>query len=181
MEHLCVAEWTQPEGLAVDALYAETYRDLRRLAHVRLRASRRDTLLDTTVLVHESYLRLAAAGQLQLKDRAHFLRYAGRAMRSVIVDLVRKRQAACRGGSAAHVTLNTAIADSTMACDREILRVHQALRDLSKVDPRMVQIVEMRYFAGMTEDEIAETLGIADRTVRREWEKARLWLSDALS
>ena len=165
---------------AVDLHFAETYRELRKLARLRLRAGRRDTLIDTTALVHESYLRLAAGGHPELKDRAHFLSYAGRAMRSVIVDLVRRRQAARHGGAALRVTFDPQIAGAMAGAD-EILRVHEALLDLAKLDPRMVQIVEMRYFAGMTETEVAGALSVAERTVRREWEKARLWLSQALS
>jgi len=182
MQDTQVAEWPPSEGPAVDRLFAESYRDLRRLAHLRLRPGYRGTLLGTTVLVHESYLRLAAAGRLDLKDRAHFLCYAGRAMRSVIVDLVRKRQAACHGGGAVCIALDTAVAASAAAGEgREVLQVHQALRDMDKVDSRLARIVEMKYFAGMTDAEVAEALSIGERTVRREWEKARLWLSQELS
>lgn len=165
----------------VDTHYELAYRELRSIARLRLRGGRRDTLIDTTALVHESYLRLAETGHLDLRDRVHFLGYAGQAMRSVIVDLVRRRQA-CRHGSAApRVEIDPEIVCGTPPAEKEILRVHDALQDLAKVDPRMVRIVEMRYFAGMTEAEIAEALSITDRTVRREWEKARLWLAQALA
>lgn len=176
-----VAEWSQTEGLAVDRLFAESYRDLRKLAHSRLGPGCRGALLGTTALVHESYLRLAAAGRLDLKDRAHLLFYAGRAMRSVIVDLARKRQAARHGGGAVCITLDPEVSTPAAGGDREILRVHLALRDMERADPRLARIVEMKYFAGMTDAEIAEALSVGERTVRREWEKARLWLSQALS
>jgi len=165
---------------ANESLFAASYSDLRRLAHSRLRVSGPNTLLDTTSLVHESYLRLASAGMLQLKDRVHLLSYAGRAMRSVVVDLVRRRRAA-RNDGGARVTLNSEAGVGAGSGDEEILRVHQALDELQQYDERMVQVVEMRYFAGMTEAEIADALGVTERTIRRDWEKARLWLAQALS
>ena len=137
-------------------------------------------MLDTTSLVHESYLRLAKAGQVAVEDRAHFLRYASCAMRSVIVDLVRQRQAGRRGGDADHVTLTTRAGAGETAGARQILRVHDAIGELARHDARMAQVVEMRYFGGLTEQEIADALDVTDRTVRRDWEKARLWLAEAL-
>ena len=169
----------QPDG--VDALFASAYQDLRKLARMRLRGGGRNTVLDTTSLVHESYLRLARTGQLRVEDRTHFLRYASRAMRSVIVDLVRQRQAERRGGAAEHVTLTTRAGAGGQAGERQILRVHEAVGELARHDPRMAQVVEMRYFGGLTEAEIAEALDVTDRTVRRDWEKARLWLAEALN
>ncbi len=172
----CVGEGQAP---AVDALFQATYRELRALARARLRTGGRDTLLDTTSLVHESYLRLAAAGGLRLEDRVHFIRYASRAMRSIIVDFVRRRRAERRGGEGERVTLTTRIA-GVDAGEQQILNVHEAIDGLAKLAPRMAQVVEMRYFGGLTESEVAEALGVTGRTVRRDWEKARLWLSDAL-
>lgn len=168
----------QPDG--VDALFAAAYQDLRKLARVRLRGGGLNTVLDTTSLVHESYLRLAQAGQLRVEDRTHFLRYASCAMRSVIVDLVRQRQSERRGGAAEHLTLTTGAGAGGQAGERQILRVHEAVGELARHDARMAQVVEMRYFGGLTEAEIAEALDVTDRTVRREWEKARLWLAEAL-
>ena len=169
------------DGAARDELFAETYRELRSLARSRLRGGPRDALLDTTSLVHESYLRLIACERLEVRDRVHFLNYAGSAMRSVIVDCVRKWRAARHGGESFRTTLSSQVGESLQANEDEILRVHEALEDLAKFDARMVQVVEMRYFAGMSETEIADALSISDRTVRREWEKARLWLAQALS
>jgi RNA polymerase sigma factor (TIGR02999 family) len=164
---------------AADRLFAAMYPDLRRLARARLRAGGRNTLLDTSALVHESYLRFAGAGQLQLRDRAHFMRWASRVMRSVIVDFVRRRQAERRGGGKLVVTLTTGIGDVASGAS-EILRVHEALEQMASRDPRMANIVEMRYFGGMTESEIAEAVGVTERTVRRDWEKARLFLREEL-
>jgi RNA polymerase sigma factor (TIGR02999 family) len=165
---------------ALNQVFDTAYADLRNLARMRLTHANRGAHLDTTALVHESYLRFANAGRLSISDRGHFLRYAGHVMRSVIVDFIREGLAARRGGDAVHVTLNTGIGDTAAAGETEILNVHEALEELSKHDPRMVQVVELRYFAGMTESEIADALGVTDRTVRRDWEKARMLLAESL-
>ena len=165
---------------AMRSVFDATYQELRAMARARLRRGSRNTLLDTTSLVHEAYLRFTEANRLQIEDRQHFLRYASHAMRSVIVDFVRARVALRRGGDAVHVTLNTELGDGLSDGEAEILNVHEALEELAQHDPRLVQVVEMRYFAGMTEVEIAEALGIHYRTVRRDWQKARLLLADAL-
>ena len=166
--------------LDVDTLFDATYRELRGLARSRLRSGGRDTLLDTTALVHETYLKLSATSAVQFPDRPRFLVYAGRVMRSIIIDFVRQRRAERRGGDAAHVTFSTQLADGSVAGEDEILRVHEALQELVKIDQRMARVVELRYFGGLTELEIAEALGVTDRTVRRDWEQARLFLADAL-
>lgn len=166
---------------AADAVFAATYAQLRGLARARLRASRAREFLDTGALVHETYLRFAASGQLRVDDRVHFLRWSGRVMRSVIVDMVRRRQAERRGGDAAHLTLTTGVADVASGGEQEILRVHEALDELALAGPRLVDVVELRYFAGLTEPEVAEALGVTERTVRRDWTKARLLLREALA
>jgi RNA polymerase sigma factor (TIGR02999 family) len=173
-----------PADPALDAFFAAAYQDLRRLARSRLRGGGRNTVLDTTALVHESYLRLSRAqgsGSAAFPDRVRFLVYAGKAMRSIIIDLVRERQTDRRGNDAPHVTL-TGVADALPmpGGEEHILRVHEALEQMAAVDPRMAQVVEMKYFGGLTEMEIGEALGITDRTVRRDWEQARLFLADAL-
>lgn len=165
---------------AGDRAYALLYADLRRLAHSRLRRSAELTLLDTTALVHESYLRLNGPADPRFADRNHFLAYAARVMRSVVVDLVRARLAECRGGGAEHVSLNTTMVGHSAAPSDEVLRVHEALEELAAVDPRLASVVEMRYFAGLTEAEIAQALGVTERTVQRDWHKARLFLALAL-
>jgi len=165
---------------ALRIVFDATYAELRVLARARLSKGSRNTLLDTTSLVHEAFLRFADAGRLHIGDRQHFLRYASHVMRSVIVDFVREKLAQRRGGDAVHVTLNSEISDAKDAGESEILKVHEALEELAQHDARLVQVVEMRYFAGMTETEIAAALGINDRTVRRDWQKARLLLADAL-
>jgi RNA polymerase sigma factor (TIGR02999 family) len=167
-----------PDG--VNTLYDAAYQDLRKLAHARLRDGGRNTLLDTTMLVHESYMRLSRNSELAFPDRARFLVYAGQAMRSIIVDLVRQRLSERRGGGAVHVTLSTQAPDAKAAGEDDILRVNEALNQLAQVDERMANVVQMRYFAGLTEAEMAEALGVTDRTIRRDWEQARLFLAEAL-
>jgi RNA polymerase sigma factor (TIGR02999 family) len=166
----------------IDGFYSSLYGDLRRLAHQRLLRNETITLLNTTALVHESYLKFLTAGRLSVSDRAQFLAYAASVMRSVIVDFVRKRHADRRGGDRARVTIDTEIRESlsSRSPEDEIMGVNQALDELAKVDGRLVKVVEMRYFAGLETEEIAASLGVTERTVRRDWEKARLLLSVAL-
>ena len=161
---------------AADDLFAIVYDDLRRLARARLRAGGRNALLDTSALVHESYLRFAAAARLELRDRAHFMRWAGRVMRSVIVDFARRQLAGRRGGGQTPLTLTTGLGASAPGPEPELLRVHDALDHMATKE-----VVQLRYFGGLTEPEIAEAMALSERTVRREWEKARLFLHDALS
>ena len=162
---------------AESQLFSLLYADLRQLARQRLRRSTPCTLLDTTALVHEAYLRLHHAGYIQVADRAHFLAYAARAMRSIVVDFVRKRGTARRVDGDVSDLVDPA---SLPSGESEILRVDQALRELAQVSDRLVRVVEMRYFAGMKEIEIAEALSVTERTVRRDWEKARMMLASTL-
>ena len=170
----------QGDAQAAGQAFTLLYDDLRRLARSRLRQHRTMTLLDTTSLVHESYLRLVGQESLAVEDRHHFFAYAARVMRSVIVDFARARLAERRGGAAEHVVLDTELAQKIAAPETDVLQVHEALEVLAQAEPRLAQIVEMRYFGGMTEVEIAEAFGLSERTVRRDWEKARLLLMAAL-
>jgi RNA polymerase sigma factor (TIGR02999 family) len=163
-----------------EELFSVLYRELRQLAHSRLLKSGRVTLLDTTSLVHETFLRVAGASRLEMPDRSQFLAYAGRVMRSIVVDFVRRQMAERRGGDQGRVTLDTDSAAQLPSPEDEIIRVNDALEELAKVDPRLVNVVEMRYFAGLSDDDIAAAIGVNARTVRRDWQKARLLLSLAL-
>ena len=167
------------ESDATEQLFAVLYNDLRRLAHARLQRNEPITLLETTALVHETYLRVLNAGQIEVSERPRFLAYAAQVMRSVIVDFVRKRHAERRGGDHQHVSLDAATG-SVGSAEEEVMRVSEALDELASVDKRLVKIVEMRYFGGFTEEDIALALGVNERTVRRDWQKARLLLSLAL-
>ncbi len=162
---------------AIDALFELLYSDLHRMAHARLAENSPNTLLDTTSLAHEAYLRLHNAGRIDLDSRGRFMAYVSQVLRAIIVDFARARTAARRGGLQQHVTLNTEVAEQVADGDDEIERINDALIELDKTDPRLRQVVEMRYFGGLTEQEVAEALGITDRTVRRDWERARLLLS----
>ena len=164
---------------AADQVVARLYADLRRLARQRL-AQSGDLTLNPTALVHESWLRLQRAGELDFPDRKHFLAYAAQVMRTIVIDQVRARQAERRGGGVDELTFNTAIAELPPQHDEEVLRVHEALDELAAMDPRLAQVVEMRYFGGLLEVEIAEALGVTERTVQRDWQKARLFLSMAM-
>ena len=161
---------------ARDAVFSEAYQALRRLAHARLHDGGRNTLLDTTALVQESYLRFVQIGELKIEDRRAFFGYASQVMRSVIVDSARARMAERRGGDAQKLTLYTGIEDDLAQDEEAILRVHEALQALKKADARAAQMVEMRYFGGFSDKGIAETLGITERTVQRDWEKAKVLL-----
>ena len=165
---------------AADRVFALLYADLLRLASSRLRRSSELTLLDTTALVHESYVRLRAVDQAVFPDRDHYMAYAARVMRAVVIDVVRARQALRRGGQDERVTLDTGLAGGLAAHDEEVLRVHEALDELAALEPRLAQVVEMRYFGGLSESEIAASLGLTERTVQRDWQKARLFLRVAL-
>lgn len=166
---------------AQEALFAGAYGELRQLARSRLRDGGRNTVLDTTALVHESYLRFVRSGHLRTPDRRAFFAYASRVMRSVIVDTVRERKAERRGGDLLRCTLDTEVADQLPSGEDEVLGVHEALQALAQAEPRLAQVVEMRYFGGYSEQEIADALDLTERTVRRDWEKARLLLSAMLS
>jgi len=137
------------------------------------------TLLDTTGLVNDAYLRMAAGQRPGYGSSQEFLAYASRVMRSVVIDLVRERQAERRGGDMQRITLNTEVIGGAVA-EEELLQVDQALESLAKLEPRLCQVVEMRYFGGFTEAEVGAALGLTDRTVRRDWEKARLILRTML-
>jgi len=163
----------------VRRLVEDNYEDLRRIAHSRLFRGGKITLLQTTDLVNEAYLRLANASNFDPQDRPHFLAYAARAIRSVIVDYVRERGAQRHGGNAVHVTLDTGLAMKPVG-EEEILQIDAALDKLRALDEHLASVVEMRFFAGLSEEEIASTFGVSDRTVRRRWEKARLLLAAAL-
>ncbi len=156
------------------------YADLRRMARAQLSRNKTITQLDATSLVHESYLRLHSSGHVRTENRGEFMAYMAKVMRSVIVDVVRARQAEKRGGVNEHVRLDTNMNEILPAPEAQVLHVHEALEVLSASEPRLGQIVEMHYFGGMSDSEIASVLGVTDRTVRRDWEKARLLLAVAL-
>lgn len=164
------------DARARDALFAAAYPALQQLARARLRGGGRSTLLDTRSLVHESYLRYVQGGELRADDRRAFFAYASQVMRSVIVNSVRDRAAQKRGAGRRPLTLSTGIADQTPSGEDAILQVHEAVESLAQVDARLARVVEMRYFGGYSEQEIAEALDCTERSVQRLWAKAQLML-----
>jgi RNA polymerase sigma factor (TIGR02999 family) len=161
--------------------FAALYPDLRRMARARLRDEQPLTLFSTTALVHETYLDLARRGHLAQVEQRSFLAYAARAMRSILVDHARARQTQRRGERVEHVPLDDELAERLPAApEDEILHVHDALGVLAQAEPRLAQTIEMAFFAGMTEAEMALALGVSERTVRRDLGKAKLLLEVAL-
>jgi RNA polymerase sigma factor (TIGR02999 family) len=158
---------------------SSVYPRLRRIARSRLRFGR-DALLDTTALVHESYIRFAESGGQGAADWPSLLRYAPRLMHNLVVDSIRRRNAQVHGGHAVQVELETGIAAVSHSGSEEIEDVARAMEELKIIDSRLARVVEMRFFSGMTEPEIAQALGVTERTVRRDWQKARLLLAQAI-
>ena len=178
---ILIGQMQAGDNAARGALFAVAYAELRRLARARLTGrGGRKRVLDTTCLVHEAYLRFVTAKDLRPEDRAAFFAYASQVMRSVIVDTVREQMAKKRGGDWVPLTLSTEIGANIASDEETVIKVHEALNVLENADPRLAQVAQMRYFGGYSEQEIAETMGVTERTVRRDWEKARLILAAAL-
>lgn len=160
---------------AADRAYAALYPELLKIARARLRVHQPNTLLDTEGLVHESFLRFVAADKLGIADRKHFFTYAAKTMRNIVIDFARRRQAERHGGAAERATLDSRLLGDG-AQDTTVIDVDRALRELEALDPTLAEVVEMRYFGGYTDAEIAAAMGIAERTVRRQWDKARAFI-----
>lgn len=167
-------------GKPAPELFALLYGELRSLARNQVRRAGPLPPVHTTTLVHESYLRLMESGRLQPADRRHFLAYASTVMRSVVVDFARANLAQKRGGGANPVELKTDVVDPACARNDDVVRIHEALEELASLDPRLAKVVEMRYFGGLSDAEIAEVLELTTRTVQRDWEKAKLLLRMSL-
>ena len=167
---------TQAEERLWDAVYDE----LRKLARHRMRRERKDHTLGTTALVHECYLKLVDQTQVEWESRLHFYAMASRIMRNILVDYARRRTAQKRGGGAPHVNLEKVQISDSEETAHLFIALDTALSELAEMDERMAQVVEYRFFGGMTEKEIAELLDVSARTVRRDWRKAKGWLARAL-
>jgi len=165
---------------AFDALFSLVYAELRSKAHRLLESQPRGHTLSTTALVHESYLKLIRTERLTLQDRAHFLAIAARAMRMVLVSYARSHDAEKRGSGSTPVNLDDAL---TLSNDRaeQMIALDEALERLSQLNDRLSQTVELRFFGGMTLEETAEALGVAQSTVKLDWKKARAWLHRELT
>ena len=162
------------DGEVMDRLYPMVYEQLRRMAHRRMQAERPGHTLGTTGLVHETYLKLVDQTRVEWHDRAQFFALAARAMRRVLVDYARRYGALQRGGGLRRVPLDEDVALTERG--ETLLALDEALVRLAALNGRLGQVVECRYFAGLTEEETAEVLGVTARTVQRDWAKARGWL-----
>jgi RNA polymerase sigma factor (TIGR02999 family) len=159
----------------VDRLFPVVYDELQQIAHRLLVGERSGHTMSTTALVHEAYFRLVDQSRVQWQDRAHFCAVAAKAMRRILIDYARRRRAIKRGGGQQPVSLDEQHA-AVEAQAELLLSVDQALESLEKLSDRLARIVELRFFGGMTEEEMAEVLEVSPRTVRRDWVKARAWL-----
>jgi RNA polymerase sigma factor (TIGR02999 family) len=177
---ILLLEARQGSSDAISRLFELIHPELKRIARYRLRRDDGGTYLNTTALVNECYLKLSGADQLAPQDRAHFLSYAAAAMRSIVVDAARARLAGRRGGGERPVTLDSAVVATASSGEEEVLHVHEALGELAALEPRLARVVEMRYFGGMTDEEIGQALELSAKTVRRDWDKARMILTSSL-
>ena len=165
---------------ARDQAVALVYNELHRIAAREMHRERDGHTLQTTALIHEAYLRLSGSRDLEIQNRGHFFAIASQQMRRVLVDYARASGAQRRGAGARHVDLDT-VRVGGRDRDAELLLLDDALKDLERLDPRAASVVELRYFGGYTDKEVAEALGISFATVRRDWEFARSWLYDQIS
>ncbi|MEP6922208.1 MAG: sigma-70 family RNA polymerase sigma factor [bacterium] len=172
--------WGSGDQAARDELMPLVYEELRRLAHQCVRRERPDHTLQTSALLNEAYLRLVDQKNIQWQDRAHFFGIAARLMRQVLVDYARKRRYAKRGGDAHRVPLDEAmIVSEERAAD--VVALDDALKSLAEIDPRQSQIVELRFFGGLSIEETAEVLSVSPGTVMRDWTLAKAWLRRAVT
>ena len=171
--------WSQGDGSALDRLVPLVYEELHRLARRYMRQERPDHTLQATSLVNEAYLRLIDVNRVEWRDRAHFLAVAAQAMRRVLVDYAVTRRAQKRGGERQRVPLEEDSLGTGQPVET-LLALDTALRRLEGVDPRLSQVVECRYFGGMTVEETAEVLHVSPATIKRDWSLARAWLNREL-
>src|SRR5262245_58091139 len=179
-----LSDWNNGDAAALDRLVTLVYEELWRMAHQHLRRERIGHTVQTGTLVHEVYLRLIEANDVDCQNREEFFRIAARLMRHVLVDFARKRYAVKRGGSRVKASLEDAT-EFTPALDPELdpdlIAIHEALDDLARRDKELVQVVELLYFAGYTIGETADILGVSTDTVKRRWKKAKIYLLKTLT
>jgi RNA polymerase sigma factor (TIGR02999 family) len=181
-----LGDFERGESAALEALFPIVYDELRRLAHRQRSKWTGDTTLDTTALVHELYLKLTAAEHVGAKTRVHFLRIASRAMRHILTNYARERRAEKRGQASTHVPLHligegAALPPMSEEQSETLAELDDALRRLELVDKRLSDVVECRFFGGLTNDETASALGVSTATVKRDWSLARAWLYREMS
>jgi RNA polymerase sigma factor (TIGR02999 family) len=172
--------WSDGDESALNKLTPLVYAELRRIAHHYMAGEASGHSLQTTALIHETYLRLIDHQKASWQDRAHFFSMCAHLMRSILTDFARSRLAQKRGGNAPHLSLDEA-PEISAEPRADLVALDEALKRLAAFDARKSQLVELRYFGGLTEDEAAEVLGISARTVRRDWKMAKVWLLRELS
>lgn len=171
--------WSSGDPDAAERVLPLVYDELRRIAARQLRLERDAHTLQATAIVHEAYMRLVGQASLQWPSRAHFFAFSAHLIRRILVDYARRRNRAKRGGPAEKITL-LEMADLALQKSPDLMALNEALSKLEKRDPRKAAVVELKFFAGLTLEEIAEQLGISPETVSREWRRARAWLFSML-
>lgn len=167
--------WGGGDRLALDELVPIVHHELRRLARLQLRGERHNHTLQTTALVNEAFIRLVDLRRIRWQDRAHFLSLSARLMRRILVDHARSRNYQKRGGGAVNVALDDVLVASPER-GADLVQLDDALEALARVDPRKSQVVELRFFGGLSVDETAEALKVSPETVLRDWRLAKVWL-----
>lgn len=168
-------KWSEGDQNALDALIPLVYQELHRLAHRALAKNSSGNTVQTTALVHEAYLRLVDANQINWQNRTHFYAVSANLMRNILVDFARARLSQKRGGEIQHVELDEVL-DFSPDKSENLVALDDALKELAKLDERQSRVVELRFFGGLTEQETADILQISPATVRRDWQMARAWL-----
>jgi len=175
-----LARWSNGDISARDALVPLVYDELRRIARRCLAGQRSDHTLQPTALVHEAYLRLARRDSLDRRDRVHFFAMAAQMMRQILVDHARKHAAAKRGGNTVTLLLDEE-SEVSKQPSLDLLALDDAMKRLATLDPRQCEIVELRFFGGLSIEETAQVVNISPTTTKREWTTARLWLHQAIN
>jgi RNA polymerase sigma-70 factor, ECF subfamily len=175
-----LARWRSGDAAAANELAELVYRDLHRLAAREMRRERGEHTLQTTALLHEAYLRILRPGPVEWKDRTHFFAFAAQQLRRVLVDHARRSKSEKRGGDVVKFSLLDSDG-GIPAFDARLFALNEALTRLEELDPRAVKVVELRYFAGLTEAEAADVLGISVATLKRDWDFVKTWLAAQLA
>jgi RNA polymerase sigma factor (TIGR02999 family) len=172
-------EWREGDRAALDRLTPLVYDEIRRIAHRYVQREREGHTLQTTALINEAYLRLAGSKNIAWQNRAHFFAVTAQVMRHILIDHARKRRYLRHGGEAQRVPFDLAMTEAAQMSQpraAELMALDEALDELAKLDPRKSQVVELRYFGGLSLEETAEVLEISAMTVRRDWRAAKAWL-----
>lgn len=175
-----LAEWSDGNQSALDELYPLVYDELHRLARRYMSREKKGHTLQTTALINEAYVRLVDQKNVHWANRSHFFAISAQIMRRILIDYARRHAYAKRGGGAQQVSLDEA-ATVTRAPGSDLIRLDEALKSLAEMDPRRSQVVELRYFGGLNNEEIAGVLHVSENTVTRDWNMARAWLYQQLT